>query len=100
MHVLTSLETVAVSLMNKIEVYHPLSLIVDVNKWLQQAAHTGPEYVPGEHRPQEKITSQPDLMDLNSSMYINIYNNVYSSILLLLIHLFFYVSIRSTNTES
>lgn len=92
MLVLTSLEIMAVSLIDKLVMYHLFSLIVDVNKWLQQAAHTGAEYVPGEYRPQEKISSQPDLLDLNSSMYSNIYNNVYSSIFLA-INPFIYVCI-------
>ena len=44
-----------------------LFLIVDVNKWLQQAAHTG-DQVPGEQKPQEKPQQQSDLLDLNTSI--------------------------------
>jgi hypothetical protein len=38
---------------------------IDVNKWLQQAAHTGGEYTPGERR-RDNSQTQPDLLDLNS----------------------------------
>lgn len=41
-----------------------MSCIVDVSKWLQQAAHTEGEYVPGEHK---SIDKQPDLVDLTTS---------------------------------
>lgn len=42
---------------------------IDVNKWLQQAAHTG-DQVPGEQKPQEKPQQQSDLLDLNTSLRV------------------------------
>lgn len=53
-----------------------MSCIVDVSKWLQQAAHTEGEYVPGEHK---SIDKQPDLVDLTTSKTRNAYPVTHTS---------------------